>query len=79
MKKYHKYSSDSIITCAQYESFAKGDPCRLAKDRLKPGYIRVGGGENFAEMYSSVKKYNDAFGYIFTAFGGASTTVSPCE
>mmetsp|Transcript_28422 Transcript_28422/g.43404 ORF Transcript_28422/g.43404 Transcript_28422/m.43404 type:complete len:827 (+) Transcript_28422:159-2639(+) len=77
MKKYNKYSSNSIVSCAEGESFAKGDPCRLAKGRGKPGYVRVGGGENFAEMYLNVRSYNEAFGYQFTAFGGASATVSP--
>mmetsp|Transcript_18103 Transcript_18103/g.43533 ORF Transcript_18103/g.43533 Transcript_18103/m.43533 type:complete len:834 (+) Transcript_18103:86-2587(+) len=76
MKKYNKYSS-SIVSCLEGESFGKGDPCRLAKDRGKPGYVRVGGGENFAEMYLNVRSYNEAFGYQFTAFGGASATVSP--
>ncbi|EJK60422.1 hypothetical protein THAOC_19233 [Thalassiosira oceanica] len=77
MKKMPKLSPDNIMTCDSWRSYAKFDPCRLAVARDKPGYVQIGGGENFAEVYLSVRKYNDGHGYPFQAFGGASATVSP--
>ncbi|EJK61839.1 hypothetical protein THAOC_17597, partial [Thalassiosira oceanica] len=81
MKRMPRLSSgaEGIVTCdLEWSSYPILDPCRLAAARGKPGYVQIGGGENFAEVYTSVRNYNeDQDKYKFQAFGGASATVSP--
>mmetsp|Transcript_26149 Transcript_26149/g.62158 ORF Transcript_26149/g.62158 Transcript_26149/m.62158 type:complete len:1211 (+) Transcript_26149:117-3749(+) len=54
-------------------------PCRLAVARGKAGFVRVGGGENFGEVYAAIHRYNKDRNYEngLHLVGGAASTVSP--
>ncbi|EJK52138.1 hypothetical protein THAOC_28624 [Thalassiosira oceanica] len=86
MRQYESYSAEGIMPCDatvskltsdEYSDDLSDQPCRLAVARGKPGVIKVGGGENFGEVYISVREYNIANDFPFHAVGGSAATVSP--
>jgi FAD/FMN-containing dehydrogenase len=79
MRDFKKYSSEGIVDCSSVAVDDSDNACKYAIGRNVPGYIRVGGGEVFTDLYSSVRAYNEAQegGFKFHAIGGASSTVSP--
>lgn len=54
-------------------------PCKLSLAKGKTAVIRVGGGENWGQVYKSVSDANKAQsdGYKYHAVGGAAAVVSP--
>jgi FAD/FMN-containing dehydrogenase len=81
MRQFRKYSPTGIVDCGSSSSDS-GDEltCAYTNARNVPGYIRVGGGQTWEEVYVSVKAYNEergADGYKFIAVGGASASVAP--
>eukprot|EP00956_Cyclotella_meneghiniana_P022072 scaffold41091_cov21-Cyclotella_meneghiniana.AAC.1 len=72
MRDFKKYSSDGIVDCSSAAVDDSDNACKYAIGRNVPGYIRVGGGEIFSEVYSSVRAYNEAQegGFKFHAVGG---------
>lgn len=86
MNRYQTYAtSGGVIDCSTMDIDVGDDPslaeqpCRLALAKGKDAVIRVGGGENWGEVYSAVRKANDEQpgGYKYHAVGGAAATVSP--
>jgi len=79
MVKFKKYSSTEITECSPDESTIIGGPCALTQARSKTAYVRVGGGENCADLYVSVRTFNEAQidGLKYHVVGGAAMTVSP--
>ncbi|EJK67260.1 hypothetical protein THAOC_11735 [Thalassiosira oceanica] len=85
-RQYERYSAEGIKRCDatdsqhmsdEYSDDLSDQPCRLAVARGKPGVIKVGGGENFGEVYLSVREYNLENDFPFHVIGGAAATVSP--
>ena len=72
MRDFKKYSSDGIVDCSSAAVDDSDNACKYAIGRNVPGYIRVGGGEIFTDLYSSVRAYNEAQegGFKFHAIGG---------
>ena len=55
-----------------------GQPCKLALARGKPGFVRVSGGRNWAEVYDAVQEENSRLlAPKYLVVGGAAATVSP--
>lgn len=54
-------------------------PCKLSLAKNKTAVIRVGGGENWGQIYQSVRDANKVQpdGFKYHAVGGAAATVSP--
>ena len=54
-------------------------PCKLSLAKNKTAVIRVGGGENWGQVYKSIQNANKAQsdGYKYHVTGGAAATVSP--
>ena len=86
MNRYQTYAtSGGVIDCSTMDIDVGDDPslaeqpCRLALAKGKDAVIRVGGGENWGEVFSAVRKANDEQpgGYKYHAVGGAAATVSP--
>jgi len=86
MYEYPKSSSLSggIVECVDNESVAKRDgstdgPCALVRANGKQAYIKVGGGENFAQAYLSIRAFNadEANSNDYMMLGGAWGGVSP--
>lgn len=83
MNRFTQYAPTSVVDCAASapgfptEEDLRDQPCTLAVARAKPGYIRVGGGENWDKTYRAVKDANEAQGNRFHVIGGAAGTVSP--
>ena len=83
MRKYKKYANETIVECNSEEEHLdlnnlSNQPCKLALERNKPGYIRVGGGEVFAEAYGAVSDWNkDKREFLFHLVGGNAATVGP--
>eukprot|EP00122_Pirum_gemmata_P017524 Pgem_evm1s16412 len=79
MRNYPKYSSTGVTLCSTLSEEAKEDhPCKLAEARGKLGVIKIGGGENWNEVYASVHNYNYAFPdrTQFEVLGGGAGSVS---
>ena len=81
MRKYKRYANETIVECNSEEEHLdlnnlSNQPCKLALDRNKPGYIRVGGGEVFADSYGAVSDWNKENGFLFHLVGGNAATVS---
>eukprot|EP00535_Pseudo-nitzschia_heimii_P002331 CAMPEP_0197189808 /NCGR_PEP_ID=MMETSP1423-20130617/20410_1 /TAXON_ID=476441 /ORGANISM="Pseudo-nitzschia heimii, Strain UNC1101" /LENGTH=798 /DNA_ID=CAMNT_0042642025 /DNA_START=1 /DNA_END=2397 /DNA_ORIENTATION=- len=81
-KSFPQYTPTGVVNC----SAPPGDdaevaaPCALAIARSKPGYIRIGGGQNFAHAYGSVQAANEALGegnYKYHLVGGSFPGVGP--
>jgi hypothetical protein len=85
MNRFTEYSPTSIVDCengtGEISNVATSDlgdrPCSLAAARNKPAYVRVGGGENWNDVYRSVEAANTEQGDKYHAVGGAAGTVSP--
>ena len=83
MRKYKKYANETIVECNSEEEHLdlnnlSNQPCKLALERNKPGYIRVGGGEVFAEAYGAVSDWNkDKREFLFHLVEGNAATVGP--
>jgi hypothetical protein len=68
-----------IATDALYDSSLEDQPCKLSLAKNKTAVIRVGGIENFGQVYRSIQDANKAQddGYKYHITGGAVATVSP--
>ena len=88
MQEFAKYSSNAtnggLVECTVIDDDDTDLPCKLASARNKRAYLRVGGGENFAMAYTSVKNYNEnlvtegsSTSYQYILIGGAWMAVSP--
>jgi len=57
MSRLRKYTDEEIVECNDKSDSA---PCKYAVSRGMPGYIRVGGGQVYSDVYLKVKAVNDA-------------------
>ena len=87
MARYTMYTTEEGVTdCSALNTVGTdGDqslnrqPCNLALAKGKDAVIRVGGGENWGEVYAAVRTANEEQpdGYKYHVIGGAAATVSP--
>jgi len=83
MREFEKFSSIGIVECsdeqdAVVEDDLSNQPCKFALARNKPAVIHVGGGEDWSDVYTSVKSFNDLQeSYKYHAVGGNVGSVSP--
>lgn len=85
MNKYNSYAfpdaRNGITECVEVTPILddlSNQPCNLSVARGKPAVLRVGGGENWGDVYGAVKAFNEAQPkYLYHIVGGAATTVSP--
>lgn len=81
--KYKKYSPTGIAECSTKDISLLGpdlanQACLLALSRGKKAYVRVGGGENWGDVYSSVHEFNNATAnFTYHVVGGAAPSVTP--
>jgi len=76
MNRFVRYASSGIVNC-DAAGLAEHQQCKLAVARNKPGFVRVGGGENWDRVYRAVDAVNAEEGNKYHAVGGAAGTVSP--
>jgi len=88
-KSLPKYSGASIEDCSARDYSAQkidksliNQPCKLAVARNRVGTIRVGGGENFNDVYLAVKEKNEMAlietgSYKYHFLGGGDASVTP--
>jgi len=86
-RNYRDYSPTGIVECNNsnnveqppIEKDLRNQPCNLALARNKTAYVRVGGGENWGDVYKSVKAFNEKLtdGYKYLIVGGAQPSVTP--
>jgi len=83
MRNYEQYSSTGIVECsdqqdAVMEQDLSNQACKLALSRKKKAFIRVGGGENWGQVYASVNAFNELQDiYKYHVVGGGAASVSP--
>jgi hypothetical protein len=78
MRKYMTELIDITSCEGSADSYERGDPCKLAMARGKPGFVRVSGGRNWAEVYEAVQEENKRLpAPKYLVVGGAAATVSP--
>ena len=87
--RFKRYSSTGIVECTDIAELLElannatmnqdlsNQACLLALARKKNAYIRVGGGENWSDVYISVVAHNDLGASKYHAMGGAAPTVTP--
>eukprot|EP00438_Fugacium_kawagutii_P023240 Skav204744 [mRNA] locus=scaffold1013:5402:7784:+ [translate_table: standard] len=80
MANYQKYSKSSVLECGSLEPIGANQKavCALAAARGKKAVVRVGGGENWNELYSAVWWYllPTQTTRRYHVVGGAAGTVS---
>jgi hypothetical protein len=83
MHQYIPYATNlGPIDCdpdAALTDSLEDQPCKLSLAKNKNAVIRVGGGENWGQVYKSIQNANKAQddGYKYHVTGGAAATVSP--
>ena len=82
-QRYAEYASNGIVECSDIDENVinqdlSNQACLMALARDKNAFIRVGGGENFGDVYGSVRAFNEAQeSFKYHAVGGAVSTVTP--
>jgi len=82
-QRYAEYASDGIVECSDIDGNVinqdlSNQACLMVLARDKNAFIRVGGGENFGDVFGSVRAFNEAQeSFKYHAVGGAVSTVTP--
>jgi len=84
-QRYKAYAPTGIVECSDIDGNEgvvnqdlSNQACQMALARDKNAFIRVGGGENWGDVYGTVRAFNEAQdSYRYHAVGGAVATVTP--
>ena len=82
MREFEKFSSIGIVECSDEQDAVMEDdlsnqPCKVALARNKPAVVHVAGGEDWSDVFASVKNFESPQGNKYHAVGGAAGSVSP--